>query len=91
MRRVVFLLVVAVAILGAASASAMTLPTRVKMVVSGGSCRFSSVVVTQEMQRTLARRCSRTAVARVQLPRRLMRPVTVLHGAGWVITLQEMP
>jgi hypothetical protein len=91
MRRTIILFVATAAVMVTASASAMTLPTRVKLTVSGASCRFSRVVLVSAMQTTLARRCSGTAVARVRLPRTLKRSLTVRRGETWVIKLRELP
>jgi hypothetical protein len=90
MRSMVLLLIATAAIVFAGTASAMTLPTRVKMTVASKSCQFSKIVLASKMQSTLARRCSGTAVGRVRLPRQLEKPLTVRRGKSWVIKLQDL-
>jgi hypothetical protein len=91
MRSMIFLLVAtAVAVVVAGSASAGTMPLRVKMTVASTSCRFSTVVLAPQTQATLTRRCSGTAVAGVRLPKVLDKPLTIRRGKSWVIKLQVL-
>ena len=87
----VVLLIATVAIMVAGSASAETLPLRVKLTVASSSCRFSRIVVAPKMQTTLTRLCSGTPVAHARLPKLPERELTVLRGKSWVIKLQELP
>jgi hypothetical protein len=92
MRSMIFLLMAtAAAVVIAGSASAATMPLRVKMTVESRSCRFSRIVLAPQMQTTLTRRCSGTAVAQVRLPNLLKKPLTIRRGKSWVIKLQELP
>ena len=92
MRSIIFLAVAAAAAAAlVANVSAMTLPLRVKVTVSGQSCRFTQVVRQSQVQATLARRCPGSPIAGIALPTLLNKQLTVLRGRTWTIRLLQLP
>jgi hypothetical protein len=82
------LLVFTAVLILTASASAMTMPVRVKVALTGGSCRYTHVVLLSELRAAVSRECPASPFA---LPTRLDRRVTVAHRGSWVLRLTELP